>query len=423
MFNKGKTYSVVKYALLIVLAMSFLSHIVMDFSKPDSIGDEGFYCPEIARFQTQGLWDSFAGGISHLFVILSSALSLLVGSNLLGARLLNILLLPLALFIWYHIVKLVLTKPVARDIAWLSFAYVLLIAKTGRMFFVGINDPLMIVLGMGVLLCVLRYIKTDKTVSLVMAAILSGMMLWVRSFSVLIIGGISLWMVLHALFQKPRLRSILHGSMFFFVLINVALLVQIPSISEHGRLSFENKSSTSGDWNARNWITRVLRLPSGSIFAYAGPEWEQVDEYIERHGAQSIPKGFVDSVKRDPKFMLDNFASNLVVRFPYILIVSIGLLFFPLLDFLRKPEFWFSAGKRTLLPSLMVFISVSLGVSLVIINYVEHRWQFMAVASSIVLASAQLERYENKKLLTMLMYSQLVFLLGVSLLSIISKVL
>lgn len=422
MSNKGKAYSALKYAMITVLLGSYLLQIILVLSNLYDVGDERFFCNELIRFQTQGLWNSFADGISHLFVICSSALSILIGSNLLAIRLLNIFLVPLALFIWFHIVRLVVTKPIVRDLAWLSFAYVLLITKTGAMFFHGLNDPLMVVLALGALLFLIKYIKNGKTTSMVMAAILSGMMLWVRLFSVLILGGILVWMVFHALLQKPRLRNFLHGGMFFLVIIIVALIVQIPSLSEHGKLSFERKSSPGQSWNDRNWVMGMMRLPIGSVFCYAQPGWEQVEEYIDKNGAQSIPKGLIGQVKRDPKFMLDNFASNVVVRFQYILIVSIGLLFLPLLDFLRNPEFWFSKKNCTILPFLMVFFSVGLGVSLIIISYVAHRWQFMAVSSSIVLASVQLERYGNTKILTIFKYSQLIFLLGGSLFFIISKV-
>lgn len=419
--TEDRFYTLIKYALLLILAASFLMHIIMDFSRPGFVGDEYFYNVEITRFQDQGIWNSYAKGISHLFVLLSSALSLLVGSNLLGARLLNILLLPLALLIWFKIIKQIVAHPRIRDLAWLSFAYLLLMAKVGGMFYYGVCDPLMIVLALGALFFIVSYLKDGAFLNLVLAAILSGMMLWVRQFSILILGGVFAWIALTALIRKFQARYLLQASSFILIFLVVAMVVQVPSLVEHKKMSFERKS-LSGDWGARNWLMGVMRLPKGSVFSYARPEWQQVENYISQHGTGSIPKGFLGRVKRDPKFMLDNFASNIVIRFPYILLVSIGLLMIPLLDYLRKPELWFSSENQMLLPFTMVFFSVGLGVSMVIISYVEHRWQLMAVGSSLALASAQLERYNGTRLFKFVTYAQLAFLLGMGILSTISKV-
>lgn len=413
-------YCYLRYALLALLFLVYIVRIVYDLSKPLQ-GDEYFYGVEISRYELQGIWGSFSQGISHLFVVLASILSHVSGSNLLGARLLNIILLPVSWLILDKVIRLINNDVRVSFVASMTFGFVLLISKAGEMFFYGVNDPLMIVLALVTILYAVKYSISYDWKHLFLTAVSAGMMLWVRQFSILIIAGILTWVAIISIKRRKFLNSILRLVLFVLVFSIVVLIVQMPSLADHGRVSFEKKN-ISGDWGARNWVMGVMRIPAGSIFAYKRPSWEQVDEYKLLHGKEKIPRGFIGRVIMDPKFMVDNFSSNLFVRFPFIILSSILLFIIPFFDFVRKPEYWLSTSNNDVLPLLMVLLSVCIGVSLVIVSYVEHRWQFMSVTSALVLASKQLESYPARKYVCAAINMQMLLLIALGLLYLILKV-
>jgi len=113
---------------------------------------------------------------------------------------------------------------------------------------------------------------------------------------------------------------------------------------------------------------------------------------------------------------------NVFFRVPYILALSIGFLFLAFLNYLRLPEKWFIDKNLGGLLLLLTSISVCCGVSIYIINYVEHRWQFMTAFSALVLGTICAANVEKKKIYNLLLISQYGFLLFMSILSVINLV-
>ena len=106
--TKNKIEYFIKYSNYILILLFFFIFIfktIQCFSTPNSIGDEGFYLNELNRFREIGLWKSFSEGISQLWILLAYLISLITGNDLISLRIINILLLPVALYLMYSIIK------------------------------------------------------------------------------------------------------------------------------------------------------------------------------------------------------------------------------------------------------------------------------------------------------------------------------
>ncbi|HPH72371.1 MAG TPA: hypothetical protein PK928_07770, partial [Candidatus Cloacimonas sp.] len=258
---------------------------------------------------------------------------------------------------------------------------------------------------------------------LIIASLFAGMMFWVRSFSIIIFGGFAAWIFLIVLLKCPFGKHLFRAILFCILTIIVALIPQIPSLAEKGQLAFEHKSTEKYNWGEINWFTRIKRESTGSLFVYKRPSWEELDEYKKAYGDKSIPLGLIEQFKYDPKFIIDNFIVNVFFRVPYILAVSIGFLFLAFLNYLRLPEKWVIDKNLGGLLLLLTSISVCCGVSIYIINYVEHRWQFMTAFSALVLGTISTAKFDKKIYYNLLLISQYGFLLFMSILSIVNLVL
>lgn len=385
-----------RWAIWLLLAISFVTAAASSLLAPEQRGDEYFYLQELARFQRDGLWKSYADGISHLHVVLANLLAAVTGSALMGGKLLSILLLPLALLACIGIVKNLKLSSEIELLTITTLAFVLCVSKSGRLFFGFYNDSLMVTLALAALYFMQKYCASVQIKHLIIAAVFTGMMFWVRTFSILIYGGMLAFVLALFIFHQPRARNLLRSVMFFVLVAATALVVQIPSIRDNGRLSFESKGSRST--NEGHWLNRLYRPGGGSIFAYPGVSQDLVAQYKQEHGENSIPGTLSERIARDPKFMVDNFASNLAVRVSYILLVSIGMYFLLFLDALRRPRWMFRDLRNA--PALLHFLivaSVSLGLAIIIFNYIEHRWMLLAVLSAAIVAAMHLDKRVHGK--------------------------
>ncbi|NLO11376.1 MAG: hypothetical protein GX122_03025 [Candidatus Cloacimonetes bacterium] len=379
-----KVFQYVAWGSVILI---ILFKILTSAFQPIPQGDENFYLSELARFHTNGVWNTFSRGVSHLFMSIWYLVSFLPLNSLIIMRLLNLVLGLLDLYLIYLILKPLNLKKLSMSVALCTATYAIFISQSGAMHYRAISDPLMTTLALTAIYFVTKYVREYKLKDLILAALFSGMMFWVRNFAIIIFGGILASVAFIPLFKRERALPHLGKLLLFFVIfIIVLLVVQIPSIHQHQKISFERKiGSGLGGWGHRNWLTQKQQLPSGSVFAYRRVEWDFVDEYIESHGKQSIPRGVLGVFIDNPKLKTDITIVNLFFRIPYILLMSTGLLLLGFLRIVRCPESWLRTLSPQILALLAVFFSVACGVSLAIINYIEHRWVFTASISALII--------------------------------------
>ena len=407
-----------QYILIFLFIIIYISQIIQIFNNSNPIGDESYYLMELNRFRNDGLWKSFSSGISHLYILLSYLFSFITKTDLLSLRIINVLILPITIYLMWLIIKIIISNKDMIKLALLTSIFLLICTKTGGMFFAGINDPLMILLALSSMYFLLKYNNSLLLKDLIIASLFSGMMLWVRSFSIIIMGGYLAWIFLFAILKSPFWKNFGRAVIYVLIIVLIALIPQIPSLLENGEINFEHKGGNEHNWEEMNWLTRVKRYNSGSIFAYKRPTWEEVDEYKRIYGENSLPHGLKEKFKIDPKFMIDNFVVNVCFRVPYILLVSIGFFFLSFLNYLRLLEKWCFKKNRDNLLLLLTTLSVWLGVSLVIINYVEHRWQFMTAFCTLVLGAESAAQFQKQKYYNILIILQYSFLIIMSTISV-----
>lgn len=380
------------------IVLYFVYRLILIFIDPSPKGDEGFYLNEIAQIKSLGLWDTFVGGISHLYVTVWCIISFLPFNDLVMIRLINIILGLVSLCLINKIINHLDLSEKVRDLALLTAGYAIFVSQSGAMHYVAINDPMMNALGLAATLFLIRYLADFKVKDLIFTAVFSGTMFWVRSFAIILFGGIIAAVFIVPLLKKEKvLMHLAKVALFMFVFILIVLVVQVPSLMENQKLSFERKGGQGlGGWSHRNWLTQKEQISSGSVFAYKRVEWDFVDEYIETHGRKSIPHGVAGVFKDNPKLKTDITVVNLFFRIPYILLMSTGLLIFGLFRVVREPESWLCGLPPSMLALLAVFFSVCCGVSLAIINYIEHRWIFMASMMAIVLGAYSIQAMSEK---------------------------
>jgi len=174
----GKTLT---YTIWLVIALNFVFKLVLRIWINNPIGDEIFFLEEIEFARNNGLWESFSSGTSHLYSMIGYLISLVMPNLLIGLRLFNIILSMAAFVIALSLIQRVTTNQIIRKISAITMAYMIFFCKTGAMFFVAINDALMITITLVTTLFLLKYLQTKRYKELMVTAIFSGLMFWVGS--------------------------------------------------------------------------------------------------------------------------------------------------------------------------------------------------------------------------------------------------
>lgn len=399
--------------LIIVSGIGLSSIIAVAQLNPQ--GDEGFYLKEFARFERDGLRRAFSDGISHLHVVMVFLFTKVVGNPLLAGRILSIIMLILSMFLGSRIISnLSLGETVSR-LAQATLAFLLVFSQAGKMFYFFLSDPLMIALSMLTIFLLQKFGYKRQKQYLIFAGLSAGMMFWVRFFSLLILGGMIAALAVYIIMDDHKIKHALAFILFIFTVVGTALIVQIPSIIDHGKLSFEAKTG-SGSWAEMNWVTRWEREGNRSFFTYKRVGWKEVEEYKQKFGQNSIPRGPLEILAKDRKFFVDNFAANLLIRVPFIFLSGIGFLFLLYLDFLRRPLSQIRTGNVFFsMLMLSVCLCITMSLSIVIINYIEHRWMLMALISALMLGSIHLDTPRLERWRIPVVGAQWLFLLVFSL--------
>lgn len=156
----------------------------------------------------------------------------------------------------------------------------------------------------------------------------------------------------------------------FFILI----CFNIPSIIENKTLSYDNKvppKNINASWTQRQYLAQLLvnegKLPDGQH-----PSWEQTDNYLKKHGENSLPNGIINGVFFDLKLTIKEFFKDFLNANVYSF-RQIG----PTLIYAYFLIFLFIKNRAKDVKEYFVPISLflTLGIlSFIIISNVEIRW-------------------------------------------------
>lgn len=348
------------YSFRVLVVCYTLLSVYYFLNKPAGSGDESLFISDIHFISEKGWFLAIKKGISIPYMLLAYPITKLV-SAVIALRAVNLFLfLGLIGYFKFHL-----------KIKSVDF-YLLLMFFFSSMgyFMVGTNDTLFIVL-MTIFFVESHYLiqegkvrnSTFWCISLVIA-------FFTRQMFVLFIPIVIL--VLFLLLKEKKISLKKLGIPFLVIL--GFLVLNYPSISSNGKLSYDLKNPPTGvtaTWAQRQYLAQIW-VNEGKLKNYNHPTWEQTDNYLSKNGKASLPNSVGSSLTFDLKLTLQEFVKDFVYIFQYSL-RSMGLmvlitLFFGLKFFVR--DFYFN--DNTLIP-IFLFLSATI-FSIVIISFIELRW-------------------------------------------------
>lgn len=154
----------------------------------------------------------------------------------------------------------------------------------------------------------------------------------------------------------------------------VLLIINIPSLKENGKLSYDLKSppkSVEVTWIQRQYLSQIL-VNKGELKNGKHPTWRETQNYININGEKSLPKGISESLYFDIKMTIKEFFKDLlyasISTFRQLGFIFILIVLLPLMSFLKTKKFEYNMFIPV---SLIIMLSVF---SLIIISNVELRW-------------------------------------------------
>jgi hypothetical protein len=344
----------VSVAVYLVVALFYF------LSKQAGGGDEALFLADLHLIDISGWTAAVQKGISIPYLLLAYPVSQLL-EPFIALRWLNVSLFAALLLYFYKV----------RGVRQLNFYGLLLFFySTVGYFLAGTNDTLFII-------CLVIFIV--ETHSILSATKKSSLFWWGTSLVIAVFTRelimVYVPVILLALFfilkqKKFQLRSL----WFPILLLGGFLILNIPSLSQNGTLSYDQKlppESTTVTWPQRQYYAQLL-VNEGKIPNYNHPNWEQTQEYLDKNGQESLPKSVVEGMLFDPAMTLKEFFKDLFYIFAYggrqlgLMLVVVLLFFLKRLVLDRK------LTAQLFIPMAVLLMSCIF--ALIIISYVELRW-------------------------------------------------
>lgn len=373
----------INIVILIVLQIMLLFIFFNNLSKPAS-GDEGFYLKEIEQLRNNGFYDTFKGGISYLYVSIAYLFTLLGINALIVTRSISFLSYLLIIYVSYKFL------PGEKRIFVINQLSVLFLFYPNVIY--GNSDNLMFFF---IAFAYILYLskKKLKRNDLYMFILLS-LTFWVRKTAFIYCSPFILYLFFQYILKKEYKKLLFIPFIIFLILIP-----QIPSLLENGVLKFEDKEKYTGmDWSKMNYLTPIYRTKA-SLISYKRTSMEKVAEYESKHGEDSIPDGYLERLKFDPKFEIDNFFSHIPRILQLFLLMGGGFFIVSIVQIRTKEKIYIIKDDKGV-PWLYYICTVIIplaGLMFVIIRYIESRWVVPMVISLIL--SIDLND-EEKKIVT-----------------------
>jgi hypothetical protein len=167
-------------------------------------------------------------------------------------------------------------------------------------------------------------------------------------------------------------RMQLIGMCFLTFVLTICTL-HYPAIKERQTLSYENKNpSKELNWIQRNYLG-LKKIENGQEKVHRDAIWkntkfDKVQEYLNIHGANSLPKTFIEVLIKDPILVFKITFLNIITCF-ITFFRQWGFLFFiPIITLFKRELF----DKYKL--STLLFLSFMFALSFVCFTFIEFRW-------------------------------------------------
>lgn len=343
-------------------------------------GDETFYIHEVQRLQDKGPGETLRQGVSFLYVVLGNAIGKITGNILLANRLVSLLSLAFVIHALHGIAALM---KVSRNLRGLMILTLLAFAFDHQRspFLFGLNDPLLFALMAESLFFTVRYLYSEKNRDLLIASVMLGAGFWVREITLIYVVALAIATGFYSiqLLRKKAYRKVWVPVLFFAVAAAMAILPHLPALASRGTLGFEDKNYM-GNWRERDYLSQVRRISTGSLFAYKRVEWEEVEAYKADPVNPPLPATRIEIFRRDPKMVMDSFASNLLIRNTFFFLFRNGILFLMFLytfraikrvkDMRQVHAWWLLA---------FIVITYTLFISAITLHNIDIRWMALTI--------------------------------------------
>ncbi len=182
-----------------------------------------------------------------------------------------------------------------------------------------------------------------------------------------------------------------------FLLLIVLLFLNVPSLIENKKLSYDIKSppkSITANWAQRQYLAQLM-VNKGELKDQSHPTWEQTENYLEVNGENSLPKTLVKGMLFDFELTIKEFFKDFIFCIKYGF-RQLGLVFispFFMIFFL----FYRRDFKLNKVYFPLMFIGLISIFSLIIISYVELRWMVPIFILAIVYFLDEIQNFTYGK--------------------------
>lgn len=390
---KFKGFKTLQKFFLVLVVIYAVVAIYFFISRPAGGGDEILFISDLQLIKENGWLKSIQKNVSIPYMILALPFSYFL-ENYIALRIVNVILLFILFGYFYK-----------REITenFFFFPYLLFYISAAGFYFIGTNDALFFI-GLVIFFNEVHrcYNEDDWSPNLAISALIISVFtreLYLVYLPVIIF-GIYLLLKKHYSFNQ---RSII--PVFVFLLL---MTMNIPSLLHSGTLSYDRKTppkSIDASWSQRQYLAQ-LNVNRGELKNMQHPSWKETQEYLNEHGADSLPDGIIQGMTQNIKLTISEFFKDLW----YILIFharSMGLMM------LISVTYWgwrILRARRLLIKKFFIPITtltMTMIFSLIIISYVELRWLSPVFIMCVVYYNFLEKR---KKIPNVIINSNLIFL-------------
>lgn len=337
--------------------------------KPMGTGDEALFISDLDLIFNKGWNEAVVKNVSIPYMLLAAPFAFFLKTYI-ALRIVNVLLL--VFLVSYFYLRL---KSNRKSF----FNYFFFFLCTAPYFFLGTNDALFFV-GIIIFMTEVYLLQNKKEANMAIAFSMLLISCFTREmiliyFPVIIFGCLIIYK--EGAFVKINFSS----PILIFI---VFLILNIPSLKDNGKLSFDNKSPTgpnSATWVQRQYLAQLL-VNKGEIKNFSHPSWEETNEYLKKNGQNSLPKGIIDGLSFDIRLTVveffKDFYYSVFFGFRQLGFILFVVLLFPLRDFFISKKL----KLEMYIPYALIFIIAVF--SLIIISFIEPRWYAPVFTMTIV---------------------------------------
>ena len=345
-------------------------------------GDENIFLMSFQSTLANGWYETTAAGSASFYNLVALLFDPLFTDSIYTLRFIGVLSLILTVLLWTYFAWRTLQIKGMMLVQLLAF--LILVGPMRNHYFRMYTDGLFVLfLSLSIIFLTITFLRTKGAKSIVWTALLAGLFFGIstaiRELVILYIPGLLLVFLLLVYWRRKKAIPVI--AYFGLGLLVAVFAMHFPSMIENGTLSMQSKQpvgieATWAQWQYHAYIT-----------GDSSPGWENMIDYLEENGENSLPKANLESLYFDLEITLKNFFYSLSLT-PKPFLRSLGiaslLFFFPLLK-LGRFQILIKTNPFAVI-SLILFFTYTLSLCIQILQDMQFRWYLFMVYLIIVSA-------------------------------------